>query len=401
MTSSARVRAGVETAMRSEWALALALLVVAEVELAFLDGLEHRPVAVVAAPFITLPVRWRRRAPFAAATVAVLAFAVQTAAGVSDNGQTVPTLVLVLTSFGLGRHGSRASAVAGTVTIAGIGAVAVALTPDDAPSDYVFVLLLVVGAVAAGVALRLRTHEAASQAHRAVLAEEASREGVRDAIETERRRIARELHDVVAHAISMMVLQAGAAEAVLADDPARARDPLRTIQDQGRAALVDMHHLLGVLRRPPDAPGLDPSPTLADLPALADQFRAAGLPVVLELDVDAARIPPSVEVSIHRVVREALTNVLRHAGRATAYVRLATGAGAVELEVRDDGRDDGRDGGRRAADGRAGVDGPGFGLVGMRERVALFGGEMSAGPHPDGGFVIRARLPLDAAAVSQ
>lgn len=376
---------------RNDWTLALVLFLAAEVELAFLGGLDHRATAVAVAPFITLPVRWRRRAPMLAAAAAMTAFAVQTAAGVSDNGQVVPMVVLLLASFSLGRHGTAKTAVGGTVLLVGLGAVAVTVSPDDTPSDYVFVALLVAGAVAAGAAFRLRTDEAASHAHRAALAEATSQERAREAIEMERRRIARELHDVVAHAISLMVLQAGAAEAVLEREPDRARASLCTIQDHGRAALVDMHHLLGVLRRSPDAADIDPSPSLRDLPALVEQFRAAGLPVELDLDaaLDDARIPPSVEVSVHRVVREALTNVLRHAGPATAHVGVGVRAGALELEVCDDGRPVAEPG-----------FGSGYGLVGIRERVALFGGELEAGPGPDGGFVVRARLPLDAMTVA-
>lgn len=377
--------------LRNEWTLAVALLLAAEVELAFLGGLDHRATAVVVAPFITLPLRWRRRAPIVAAATMITAFAVQTATGVDDNGQVVPLVVILLTSFYLGRHTTMRGAVGGAAFVAALGSVAVAVSADDSPSDYVFVVLVVAGAVAAGAAFRLRTDEVASHARRAALAEAISQERAREAIEAERRRIARELHDVVAHAISLMVLQAGAAEAVLERQPDQARASLCTIQDQGRAALVDMRHLLGILRRSPDGDDIDPSPSVRDLPALVEQFRAAGLPVELDLDaaLDDAPIPSSVEVSVHRVVREALTNVLRHAGPATAHVGVGVRAGAIELEVRDDGQ-------LVAAPGF----GSGYGLVGMRERVALFGGELHAGPGPDGGFVVRARLPLDAMTVA-
>jgi signal transduction histidine kinase len=375
--------------LQNTWTLAVVLLVAAEVELAMLDELDHRRVAVVMAPLITLPLAWRVRAPLVATVVSTAALAVQTILGVSDNGQLVPLVALLLMTASLGRYGSTRELVAGWASAGVLGAVAVAATPDDGPSDYAFVMLLITGSVCAGVLLRQRSDEAASHARRAELAEQTSEDRAREAAETERRRIARELHDVVAHAISLMVLQAGAAETMLDTEPDAARQGLRTIQDQGRAALVDMHHLLGVLRRPDGETGLAPQPSLRDLPALAAQFEAAGLPVEIDVEVRHGALAPSVEVSVYRVVREALTNVLRHAGPATARVEVTAGNGSVEVVVRDDGRAQPPDPARV----------PGYGLVGIRERVALFGGELHAGPHAEGGFEVRARFPAGAAAL--
>jgi signal transduction histidine kinase len=205
-----------------------------------------------------------------------------------------------------------------------------------------------------------------------------------EAVEDERRRIARELHDLVAHAITVMVLQAAAAEAVVASDPARARDPLATIQATGRGALADMKRLLGVLRETAgdDDRGLAPQPTLHDLGALVDTLRAAGLPIALTTEGDLGRCPASVATSAFQIVREALTNTLRHAGPATASVAIRCDATGLDLDVTDTGR---------GPDGR----GAGYGLVGMRERVAAFGGQLRAGPGPTGGFAVHARFPLD------
>jgi signal transduction histidine kinase len=384
-----QTRSSVAAGLQNPWTLAVALFIAAEVELVFLDALEHRGVAVVMAPLITLPIGWRRRAPLVATLVSMAAFASQSVLGVSDNGQFVPLVALILVTASLGRYGSTVEVVAGWAISVVLGAVAVAATPDDGPSDYAFAVLLVTGSVCAGALLRQRSDEAASHARRAELAEETSEERAREAAETERRRIARELHDVVAHAISLMVLQAGAAETLLDSEPDAARQGLRTIQDQGRAALVDMHHLLGVLRRPDGDTGLAPQPSLRDLPSLAAQFEAAGLPVEIDVDVVHGRLAPSVEVSVYRVIREALTNVLRHAGPATAHVHVTMQGRCVDVVVRDDGRPEPSDPSRAA----------GYGLVGMRERLALFGGELHAGPHADGGFEVRARFPADAGAL--
>jgi len=384
-----QTRSSVAAGLQNPWTLAVALFIAAEVELVFLDALEHRGVAVVMAPLITLPIGWRKRAPLVATLVSMAAFAAQSMLGVSDNGQFVPLVALILVTASLGRYGSTVEVVAGWAISVVLGAVAVAATPDDGPSDYAFAVLLVTGSVCAGALLRQRSDEAASHARRAELAEETSEERAREAAETERRRIARELHDVVAHAISLMVLQAGAAETLLESEPDAARQGLRTIQDQGRAALVDMHHLLGVLRRPDGDTGLAPQPSLRDLPSLAAQFEAAGLPVEIDVDVVHGRLAPSVEVSIYRVIREALTNVLRHAGPATAHVHVTMHGRCVDVVVRDDGRPEPSDPSRAA----------GYGLVGMRERLALFGGELHAGPHADGGFEVRARFPADAGAL--
>ena len=200
------------------------------------------------------------------------------------------------------------------------------------------------------------------------------------ALVAERARIARELHDIVAHHLSVVVLQAAGAQASAKPAP----QALAKIERSGREALTEMRRLLGVLREPAEGAGLAPQPGMAELAALAEGVRAAGLPVRLAIDGGTAALPAAVDVSAYRIVQEALTNVLKHAGPASADVTVGCVDGAVVIEVTDDGV------GGAAADPSAG----GHGLVGMRERAAMFGGELLAGPQPGGGFAVRARLPL-------
>ena len=199
------------------------------------------------------------------------------------------------------------------------------------------------------------------------------------ALAAERARIARELHDIVAHHLSVVVLQAAGAQASAIPAP----EALAKIERSGREALTEMRRLLGVLREPAEGAGLAPQPGMAELAALAEGVRAAGLPVRLAVDRSAA-LPAAVDVSAYRIVQEALTNVLKHAGPASADVTVGCVDGAVVIEVTDDGV------GGAAAEPPA----AGHGLVGMRERAAMFGGELLAGPQPGGGFAVRARLPL-------
>jgi signal transduction histidine kinase len=214
---------------------------------------------------------------------------------------------------------------------------------------------------------------------KSVALERANRELAEAAVAIERGRIARELHDVVAHNVSMMVVQAGAAERVLAGEQPHVRDALAAISDTGRQTVDEMRTLLGVLRA--SAP-LAPQPGLADLEELVDGVREAGLPVTLRIEGSPRPLPQAADLSAYRIVQEALTNALKHAGPARADVVVRFEAGAVTLEVRDTGMGAGQGGGT------------GHGLVGMRERVAMFGGELDASPAPEGGFAVRARLPV-------
>jgi signal transduction histidine kinase len=231
----------------------------------------------------------------------------------------------------------------------------------------------------AGVFVRGRRQAAALAARNAVLQRQAEQ-----AVTAERARIARELHDIVAHHLSVVVLQAAGARA-----SGRASDrTLEKIEHSGRQALTEMRRLLGMLREQDEEPALAPQPGLGELPALAESVRAAGLPVHLVVNGSGAPLPAAVDVSVYRIVQEALTNVLKHAGSAHAEVSIGYVDDTVTIEVTDDGP------GLEAADlVWAEAAQGGRGLAGMRERVALFGGDLRAGPRPDGGFAVRARLP--------
>jgi signal transduction histidine kinase len=202
------------------------------------------------------------------------------------------------------------------------------------------------------------------------------------AIADERARIARELHDVVAHSISVMVLQARGGRRALPAAPADAGDAFVIIEQTGHQALEEMRRLLGMLRRSDEGLPLAPQPSLGDLGRLLEQVRAAGLPVQMAVEGEARELPAGVDVSAYRIVQEALTNALMHAGPASARILVRYSPDDLELEITDDGP------------GTSNGSGAGYGLIGIRERVSVYGGELQAGPRPEGGYALRVRLPL-------
>jgi signal transduction histidine kinase len=236
-------------------------------------------------------------------------------------------------------------------------------------------LLQVLAFWLAGVVVRARRQAASLAARSGELERQAQ-----EATAAERARIARELHDIVAHHLSVIVLQAAGARA--SGKPAGAT--LEKIENSGRQALAETRRLLGVLRDPSEETGLAPQPGITELDALADTVRAAGLPVNLAVNGDPGTLPAAADVSVYRIVQEALTNVLKHAGPARADVTIGCAQEAVTIEVTDNGTGQPRDG----------TPASGHGLAGMRERAAVFGGEVAAGPRPGGGFAVRAWLPL-------
>jgi signal transduction histidine kinase len=268
------------------------------------------------------------------------------------------------------------AAVAAIVIVPGSGVNLVATTW----TLFVGVPFAVGRAVGSRVAL---TRELRSNAERL---EREQQERARHAAADERNRIARELHDVVAHGVSVMVIQTQAARRVASTDRETARDALSSVQSCGRDALIEMRRMIGVLRHGDEELAGATSPALSQLDTLVARARAAGLPVELRIDGQARDLSPGVDLVAFRVVQEALTNVIKHAGPARALVRVTFTAGALELEISDTGR------GPALADG--GPDATGQGLVGMRERLVLYGGELQTGRARGGGFKVRARLPL-------
>jgi signal transduction histidine kinase len=261
-------------------------------------------------------------------------------------------------------------------------AVGLALHPVDlSPGGAVVQLVIFSGAAVFGYTVRERRESFESEMV-------ATRERAARAAADERARITRELHDIIGHAMSVMVVQAGVAEQLVGSDPARARTAVREIGATGRRSLAEMRQLIAALRDDEAGPGdslpRDPMPTLAQLPALVARVEAAGLPVTLRVHGEPQDLPAGLELATYRVVQEALTNCLKHAAATRATVDLVHEPDLVRVSVLDDGR------GRAAAPTAA----PGQGLVGMRERVAVYGGQLSAGPAPAGGFRVDATFPV-------
>jgi signal transduction histidine kinase len=336
-----------------------------------------------------LPLVWRRHRPLLVLAVVLVANTAYYALGYPLTGFDVALLVALYSVAAY--TGQRASLPAAGVTVASFLALyGFKLGPFWSSVPFSFVAWLV--AIFAGVWMwgryvRIRRAYAAELEARAERAERDREAEARRAVAAERARIARELHDVVAHHVSVAVVQAGAARQVLDSDAERARSALVAIEEAGRRALTAMPSLLRALRADEADETRAPQPTLTDLDDLVGGVTAAGLPVRLRVEGPRRQLPAGVDLSAYRIVQEALTNTLKHAGPAHAEVAVCYGPDALELSVVDDG-----DGALRPP-----AAGGGHGLVGMRERVALFGGQLHAGPRPGGGFQVVARLPLDAA----
>jgi signal transduction histidine kinase len=235
-----------------------------------------------------------------------------------------------------------------------------------------------------GKAIQHRNDLSKRLADRAATLEQTRDAQVEKAVSDERSRMARELHDVVSHSVSLMTLQAGAARQALDIHPQRARQQLLGIETTGREAMVELRRLLGLLRDAPDAPVLEPQPSLRHLDLLVERMKEAGLPVLLSADEIPPSMPRGVDLTAYRVVQEGLTNVLKHSRPTRVKVNVRLSEQAVEIEVEDDGRP------------RPGPqDGHGHGLIGMRERVAIYGGNLDAGPAPGHGYRLNARIPFE------
>jgi signal transduction histidine kinase len=371
-----------------DWLVALALVIIAVVEAA--GGALPGPVVVAAAVQVatTLPVAFRRVAPLRATAISAAFFLPYVVAYGSGNS-VANGATMVLLMYSVGRHtagrGLLVGAVLGLVLLAEeLAGVRLLLSL----SDWAYLLIVFGGALGLGVALRIQTQRSISLA---VAAERARAEQVaaaRAAVHEERARIARELHDVVADRVGLIVLQAGGARSVLGTDPDRARSALQHVEETGRQMLAEMRHLVGVLSVDESA-HRQPLPRLERLPTLVDETRAAGLAVALEVSGPVVGLPAGLELAIYRLIQEALTNVRKHAPTSRAKVQLSYEPDRVRVLVSDDG---GPPGAPRGAPGN--TPGRGHGLIGMRERVHLYDGLMQAGPTTGGGFRVEAVLPL-------
>jgi len=369
--------------------LALTLIAVAEAEVVS----EHLRPYWASVPGFALSMgvlAWRRRAPLYVVAISFGASLLGAAAGVSQHKPFSPIFAIFVALYSLALYASPRRALLGLGYAAGCLYLQIALAMHHGESyggtDFGFIAVVLLAPWLVGKAMRGRVAHMAVLERRAENAERAREQRAAEAAKQERARIARELHDVIAHSVSVMVVQASAAEEVLRQSPERALDPIRAVQDTGRQALAEMARLLGMLRRDGAELGLAPQPGLDDLSSLIEQTRAAGLPVELKVEGTPTPVAVGADLSAYRIVQEALTNTRKHGGARHATITVRYGTGALELEIVDDGT------------GPGNGDGGGHGLVGMRERVALFGGELLAAPRPDGGFRVHARLPLDESA---
>jgi signal transduction histidine kinase len=337
----------------------------------------------------TLPLAARRRFPGT-----VLALVV--ASGLAGAALFLPPFFLgpaiLVAVYSVAAYGSRWVSLTGLV-VAEVGLAAVQLTPFGIEFEGL-ALVGFMGILAAAWLLGHFAHNyrayAARLEERTVELEQAREELARRAVTEERLRLARELHDVVAHAMSVIAVQSGVGAHIADTNPQEAAKALAAIEATSRAALEELRRLLGVLRQENEPQGaLTPVPGLADLDSLLAEVSKAGLAVKLQVNGTRPQLPAGVDLSAYRIVQEALTNVVKHAGPARAQVVVGYRDQDVTVEVIDDGRG----AVTSASDGRAGT---GHGLIGMRERVAAFGGDLQTGPRPGGGFRVAARLPLAA-----
>jgi signal transduction histidine kinase len=340
-----------------------------------------RPAHAVLLAVATVPLYVRRRRPLLVLLLVVGASWLQYELG---GDAFEPWFGLVLALYAVGAYADRWAAVTGALVTAGAvlyGDIPKLLGGD--PVDEVLPAWFVLAGVwGLGRYLRSRRRETADLADRAARAEQDRAEHAARAVADERASIARELHDLVAHSMGVIVIQSQAGQRSIDADAEVARTALASIETSGRQGLAEMRRLLGLLTGPEDS-SVSPQPGLRDLAGLVDRMRAAGIPVEVQVDGDLADLPAGVDLAAYRIAQEALTNVLKHAGPATARVRVHAGCGVVDVEVCDDGPG-------TVQPGR------GHGLVGMAERAALYGGSVEAGNLPDGrGFRVHARLLVD------
>ena len=375
-------------------ALVAALAVWQVVERLLSPMVEGAPAPnVVCGVIMAAALWWRVSDPARAAGVLIAGGALSAAAGSPPSDVTASLLLIVWIGFSVGRHADGRRRLVTAVALA--LAVAILDVVDYGAESFLFPVLAVGNAPAIGALLRDRATLTRALAERTHELEALREAGERDAVLDERRRIARELHDVVAHTVSVMVVQAAGARRQLDRDPARARTALRQVREIGEDTLAELERLFGVLQLDEEAGGVD------DVPALVERMRAAGLDVAYAVAGIPGPLSAGAGMAAYRVVQEALTNALKHAGDVRTSVTLGWSDAALDIRVVSDPCDSPPEL-HVVATGPspARLPGGGHGIPGMRERVASAGGTLDAGPRADGGFAVQARLPLASAEVA-
>jgi signal transduction histidine kinase len=371
--------------VRVDMVVAAALILIGEVTAAGARGATHSLSTMIEVVLLGAAVATRRPWPVAAAALVLTAVAMNQVAGggLSKVGVGWPTAVLV--SYSAGAHAGRRAgpiALALLITAMMIVYLSVVGQKGTAPSEWLWELAFAAAPYAVGRLLRARRRLHAELEDRALALTHEREERERLAVTVERARIARELHDVAAHSLSVMVVQAGAARSVLAVDEDGAARALDAIASAGRQTMADLGHLLGFLEHD-DTASLGGVSRIGDLVARA---RQAGLPVEVRITGAARRLPNHVDLAAYRVIQEGLTNALKHGGGANTQVLVAYDDADVRVQVSDDGQ--------ARISHPLSATGAGQGLQGMRERVQMAGGELTSGPQANGGWAVTARLPL-------
>ena len=344
------------------------------------DGSQTSPAVLLC----TAPLLVRRKWPIAVLAIALAGFVI------AGNASNLPTLVgglIAALSVGLVER----YFLVGAIAVFGAAAIIAAefgrgsYTQLPIPG-FLSPFLLIGAAFLAGRVIASRQVEVDRQRDRADALERERAASVKEAAEAERRHIARELHDVIAHSVGVMVVQAGAARHVLAEKPDAARESLTAVEQSGHEAMAELRRLLGVLNDDENGDGvpLSPQAGMANLESLVARVREAGLPVQLEVEGEPRHLPPGVDVAAYRIVQEALTNALKYAGGAPTRATVRFASDAVDIDVVDEGKL------------QSPAEGIGRGLAGMRERVVLFGGTIETGRRAGGGYAVHARLPVEA-----
>jgi signal transduction histidine kinase len=374
------------------WAPVATIIVIGLLESQLTEAITERAGTAIFCVLVALPLAFRHRWPLRSLGAAYLIGAGSLwLLGNADDFST-PFLVVLFGAYTAGGLAVNRDALAGLAMTWTLVAI-VALSADRViVGDFLFPMGFSLFAWTVGRAIRHRTLLAAELHEAALSAEEAREEDTARAIADERRRIAREMHDLVGHSVSVMVVQAGGARRILDRDPERAAEAAELIEQTGRAALAEMRRLLGLLG-PGETGAFAPQPTLDGLDALIGRARGAGLPVTATVEGEPRDLPAGAELAAYRIVQEALTNVIKHGGRAHTDVVVRWAGDALELAVTDYG-------GRAIAGagdelGAGSLGGSGQGLIGMRERTRVYGGDLEAAPRTGGGFAVHARIPYE------